>query len=478
MRRQKRVWSCGILAGVALLGACAPSVQLPEPEIALPDRFESTPHQAAAQAPGERWWTLFADAQLADLIDTALARSTTARVAHARIMEARAVRGLDRAGTLPTGSVTGSAAEQGGFALGGGAATPVPSRVVQGAFAPAWEVDLFGRLAEVRARADLDFAAARLDFYGARLALAADVATSLFSARLAAADLATAREQERIARDLAGRGGLADRRGLIAAQDLARLDAELAAAEAQVPRREAVLRRAKLSLLILAGRPETPTDALGIEPDLAVPPPVAASTPGRLLERRPDVQRAHMALLSAASTVEIDRLALFPRLTLTPSVSLSDGAGSPGGLWSLAGGVSVPILDRARLMAQLHVSEARGARAVAEYERAVQAAFGEAANALALLAADERRLPRLETAEARSRAAFEAARRGYAAGLTDLTTLLQAESAWRQSRALRDAGRAGRLIGTVDTIRALGGGWDPSSTELPAPAPRRAMGGR
>jgi outer membrane protein TolC len=191
--------------------------------------------------------------------------------------------------------------------------------------------------------------------------------------------------------------------------------------------------------------------------------------------RRPDVRSAEVALQSATETIQIDRLALFPQISIQPGVGLSATAGSAAGgtgLWSIVAGLTVPVLDRTRLMAALRVSEARGQQAVIGYEQTVQTAFGEGENALTRVSADSRRIADLDRATTRAQTAFDAARRGYADGLTDLTTLLQVERVWIQNRSALNAARFALLSDTVSAIRALGGGWDPQTSLDPhAPLP-------
>jgi NodT family efflux transporter outer membrane factor (OMF) lipoprotein len=466
---------------VAAMGGCAPQIHLPQPDTALPPAFEAPQASAADAIALDRWWDDFSDPQLSRLVSTALERSTTARMAYARIAEARATRNQGRAATLPSGSFSGTATEQGSETLWGTGVGQGAGEAYQATFYPSWEVDLFGRLSAIRTRADLDYRAAALDFFGARLALAGDVAANIFQARFLAVQLDNARDALAISRDLARSANLGFARGLTSGQDAARLRADLASGEAEVIRLEAELRATKRSLLILIGEPIAATDTLAIDAVLAAPPVLPKVTPGLLLARRPDVQRAEAALESATQTVKVDRLALFPRFTIQPGVGLSATGAGGTGLWSLAAGVTAPILDRARLLATLRISEARGQQAVITYERAVQTAFGEAGNALTRVDAGRHRIGHLEQATAQARYAFDAARRGYGAGLSDLTTLLQAQRVWLQNRAALNAAQFALLSDTVTAIRALGGGWDPGADLGPGsdllntpPAPSKA----
>jgi multidrug efflux system outer membrane protein len=466
----------------ALLVACAPSIQLAQPGMALPAAFEAGRPVAAIQATAQPisldgWWEDFHDPQLAGLIEQAFARSTTARLAYARIVEARAVRAQTRASTLPTGGISGNVTEQGTRALWGASVNQPGYTNGFIGFSPAWEVDLFGRLAKIRRQADLVDETATLDFYGTRLALAADVASNLYQARYLAAQLADAHDTLRIAQDLARSGALGEAHGLTSTQDAAQLDADAASAEALVAQLAANLQIAKRSLLILTGDPIALTTSLPITPALDAPPPVPDAAPGLLLARRPDVLSAEVALQSAALKVRIDRLALFPRFTISANAGLSATTSSPAalifaggtGVWSAAAGLMLPILDRTALMANLRISQAQGEEAVIGYETAVQTAYGEAENALTNVATDQLRTGQLDRATRSAKIAFDAARKGYAVGLTDLTTLLQVERSWLQDRSALNTARVALLADTVSAIRAFGGGWTPAPTANLAP---------
>lgn len=456
----------------AVLSGCAPSIELAWPRIALPERFEATPGAMAAESL-DRWWDRFADPQLSTLVDEALANSTDARSAYFRLREARAIRNQSLSQRMPTGSISGTAKLQDGSQLSGtdlfGSTARSDSQSL--AFSPSWELDLFGRLGAIGEGARATYAAAAYDYHGARLSLAADVASALFDARGFAVQRDDAQEVLRIAKDLARASELGRDHGLVAAGETARLEGDVATARAELTRIETALRNAKRSLLVLVGRPDAPTDSLPIDARLDSPPPVPPLMPAMLLTRRPDILAAEARLVAATSAVDVDRLALFPRFTLQGSGSISRTSGALGGissLWSLGAGLSLPVLDRTRLMAQLRATQAQGEQAVVSYEAAVQAAFRDADIALALVAADRSRLADLVRAEERARFAFDAGQKGYAAGLADLTTLLQSEQTWRSARRALTAARTQALGNVVGAFRTLGGGWNPGD---PATAP-------
>jgi NodT family efflux transporter outer membrane factor (OMF) lipoprotein len=495
---RRAVVIAGFTGAVLALGGCA-DARLSKPDVRLPGAFEAPAGAVNPQlvsASLDRWWTLFDDPQLQQLIEAALVAAPDARTAVARLQEAEAVRRTRLVEFLPQGNLQGSATTQhsetsGDFGVipggvggvGGGAGGGFGSfgnsgdtQSLSANFNVSWELDLFGRARAARRGADAEFAATRFNVEASRMSLAAQVAQSLFQARALAVQLADARETARIAGELARVNRIRAERGLGTTADAARTRSELETAEAEVARLDAAVRAATRTLLVLLGRGTDPLASLPIEARSGAAPSLPASTPGELLERRPDVREAEARLRTAAATAQLDRLALFPKFTLQPGASISRSFGATdfsSTIWSLGVGAAVPVLDRPRLLAQLRADKARGEQAVIAYERAVQTAYGEAANALSTLEADQVRVGRLETAESQARFAFDAANKGFQAGLTDLTSLLDAERAWRAARSSLTSARAQALQDAVSAFKALGGGWSPPPVRTAAADPTR-----
>jgi NodT family efflux transporter outer membrane factor (OMF) lipoprotein len=473
----KRLSASAALALSVALGACADS-SVRAPDLRLPTAFEATVGEAGlAPASLERWWTLFDDAQLESLIETALVSAPDARTALARVEEARAIRSERLASLWPQGNLTGSATRQhteqrraatddfAGFSIPGDLTT------LSAQFNASWELDVFGRSRTGRRIANDDYAAVRFNAEAARRLLAADVARAVFSARGLAIQLEDARETGRIGRELGRVSRIRAERGLGTRADAARVEADLESAEAEILRLDASLRSARRSLLVLLGRGADPLDSLTIEAVAGAAPKLPPTAPAELLARRPDVREAEARLRVAVDTARIAGLALLPTFTLQPSASISRTSGvyaATNSVWSIGVGALLPVLDRPRLMAAVRRDRARGEQAVIAFERAVQTAYGEAENAMTLLEADEARLVRLTNAETQARFAYDAARQGYQAGLTDINALLDAERAWRGVRAALSSARTQTLQDAVAAFQALGGGWSPSDLQTAA----------
>ena len=184
-----------LAAAAPLLAACASDRAVRDADVRLPERFSSTGGATAQAAVLDRWWTLYGDPELEALVDQALASSTDARAAQARLDEAAALRrSLTTQVVLPKGNLEGDASVrqtevlegdagfgggqggQGGFAAG-------TSNNQSLTFPVSWELDVFGRNRAARRTINNDYAAARFNFEATRAALAGQVANSLFQAR-------------------------------------------------------------------------------------------------------------------------------------------------------------------------------------------------------------------------------------------------------------------------------------------------------
>jgi len=461
-------------AGLACLalGACASARK---PDVRLPAAYEApVAAQAADAAVLDAWWTQFGDPELTGLIEQALKTAPDARAAAARLAEARATATTGLLAFLPQGDGAASHKETHttqtygtpvsipGFSSSGKSTSESASLNVS------WEVDLFGRIFAVAKAAKGDTTAARFVYEGARSSLAANVADTYFQARGLAIQLADARETLRIQQGLQQVAEVKAKRGLGSGADADRVAGDLAQAQAQVASLEAELRATRRTLLVLVGRGIEPLANLPVDATVGAVPEVPATVPGALLARRPDVREAEARVRSAAGRTTYAQLAFFPTFTLTPGVGLSNseqpGYRSTTRNWSIGASVTQPVLSIPRLLAELKAQNARTEQAVIAYEKAVQTAYGEADTALVRLEADRRRVADLTEGERRAGRAYEAARVRYAAGIDDLTTALSAEQAWRSVRSQLTSAQVQALRRTVQSYKALGGGW-PSSAD-------------
>jgi NodT family efflux transporter outer membrane factor (OMF) lipoprotein len=483
-----------LLAPAAVaISACALGTHIPKAGVRLPAAYEAASAEGPAAASSDvldRWWLQFDDPQLTALIEQALAASPDAKSALGRLREAEATMREDIAQLLPQGDIKGNGAAEHISTQYSNISPALAQfltefsgagndKVFGGSFSPTWELDLFGRDATAIRAIKADLAAERFDFEATRMSLAASVATGLFQARGLAIQLADAKENARLAHELAKVGDRKQKAGLGSGADAARLESDALSLDAQVAQTDALLKGSIRSLLVLVGRGGDPSSSLPIEAVANPPPPAPATAPGALLARRPDVREAEMRVHSAAGRLKLDKLAILPTFTLEPSYLYSKQV-QPAfttvtTTGSLGVGVTVPFLTIPKLLEEVRAQGARGEQAVAAYEKAVFTAYGDAERGLTTLQSDEQRVALLRTATDRSRYAYDATRKGYDLGLIDTTTLVQAEQEWRQARATYTAAATSALVDAVATFKALGGGW-PSTLKPGAQSGARSNG--
>lgn len=224
-------------------------------------------------------------------------------------------------------------------------------------------------------------------------------------------------------------------------------------------------------LTFLIGRPlpeDLPPPKPLVEADiLADLPP---GLPSDLLRRRPDILAAEHDLMAANASIGAARAAFFPSISLTgaagyASTDLGDLFDGDSFTWNFTPRINLPIFQGGRLRANLDAAEIQKEIEIATYERAIQAAFREVADALAARRAIEERLQaQLANVEANERR-YQLAERRYRAGVDSYVTLLTAQrDLYASQQALIDV-QFERLANLADLYRSLGGGWYENTPE-------------
>lgn len=382
---QRLAWTSLVLATAACTTLAPPHQR---PELPVPQQFPLAVTDGAS-APALGWRDHFADPQLLALIDQALGSNRDIRLAAIQVQEARVAHGIQRADTFPTVSAGADASRTrtpADLSYMGRATTTAQYQVALGV--TAWELDLWGRVRSLEDAALESYLAADHARRAVHLALIAEVANSYYSFReaderlaLAVRTVASHEATERIFRRRAEVGAIS-RLELLQVQTLLHQARSL---QAQLQQSRA---RAINTLTLLVGSPLSPlAPALPLE-ERALLQEVRADLPSALLAGRPDVMAAEHRLYAATANIGAARAAFFPRIALTASAGTAsaqlDGLFDTGsGAWRFAPTLSLPIFDHGRRQANLNLTELRRDAAVANYEKTVQAAFRDVANALA-----------------------------------------------------------------------------------------------
>ena len=457
-----------------LVAGCTPGTPYERPTTELPAAYRDTPPQGVT-VKGESWWTLYADPALDKLVDEALTYNQDLALAAARVDEARALLRIADAERLPA---VDAAAQRDRTRSSSVSSTPLPPTVplernsYRAQLNVAYEVDLWGRLQGASTAARAELLATRAAQQTVRIALIGDVVRSYFALLSLDAQVEATRRSLALRGDNLGLQKVRRGAGLIGDFDLRQLEAEVAAARAQLPALERSRTAEELALAVLLGRsPRAITeDGVSRSADRSEPPApvVPEGLPSDLLLRRPDVVQAEQRLIAANARIGVARASLFPRISLTgflgsESAALGDLFTGPARIWQLAFGLSQPIFQGGRLFAEVEAVQAREKQAIAQYQKTLQEAFREVRQAL--------------SAQARSREVFEAerdravslrdalqlARIRYGNGLVSQLEVLDAERNLLAAEINRiDALRAQRAA-VADLVKALGGGWEGQS---------------
>jgi multidrug efflux system outer membrane protein len=448
----------------ACLTACAPLPQASVPDnarVALPAQWSVPSEASPAPQIAANWWSQLGDAQLDALVAQALANNNDVLTAGARVQEALANLNLTDAARSP--SVNATLGAQAGRSLG--AFGPTQTRSVQPGLQASWELDLWGRLsqqsqaagARVQAsQADRDavalsVAATTVQTYIGLRALQEQLAISQATVQLRAQALQFARDQVQV--------------GYSSQLQQTQAEAEFESVQQQVLQLQWQVHKQLASLNLLLGQAGGHAELLGapaVRLQALALPPVPASLPSQLLERRPDIALAGLLLAASDHSLAAQRAAFMPQVSLSANVgSLLINAldYNPLTVWGLGGSLLAPLFNGGRLQAQVDAATAQRDQAAYAYRGAVLGAFTDVENALtgsARLAQQTahavQRRNVLQRSLGLAHDRFEA---GYASYLEELDAQRNLYTAQLEVVRLHQA----ELDNRVALYKALGGGW-------------------
>jgi multidrug efflux system outer membrane protein len=463
MRVRSRLSAMG--ASVLLLAGCASMApHYDRPASPVPAHFRDAPVGGGAAAPVASldWQQIFLDRRLRKVIGLALDNNRDLRVAVLNIQKARAEYRIQRADLLPGVNAGGSETAQRGVSAG---ASQVSRDFSVDVGLSGWELDLFGRVRSLKDQALETWLATAETRRSVRMSLIAEVAGDWLAVAADQQLLALARqtlESQRKTLELTERKHAL---GAVSGVDLASVRGSVESARADVASYGSALAQARNALELVVGAPlddDLLPDPEGGMSAVALAPLPADLSSDVLLER-PDVLYAEHTLKAANADIGAARAAFFPTISLTTSVgrasdSLSSLFGAGGRTWSFVPNISVPIFQAGALQASLDAARISADVAVAEYEKAIQAAFSEVADALAVRAHVEEQLDA-------QRAYVDAVRRGHELaevrfrnGLSSYLEALDAQRSLYGAQQDLIALRLQEASNRVTLYKALGGG--------------------
>lgn len=455
---------------MALCNTFALGQKYQRPKVQTPAEYRSAPPgpndpQTIADM---KWFEVFKDKALQELIQAALAGNYDLREAVARIDQARANYGLTRSDQFPTFAASTDLVTQRRSRSG---ALDVPEPINRNrTFGSVllnlltFELDIWGRLRKATAAAKADLLATEETRRAVVTTLVSDVATAYFNLReldlerdIARRTLTSREESLRIIR-------LRQARGVATMLEVREAEELVYDAAAVVPALEQSIEQTENFISFLTGKnPQTIVRGAELT-DHVLPPSVPAGLPSELIERRPDIRAAEQNLIAAEARIGVAKAVYFPRISLTgflgfESAQLSNLFKPSRSVWAFVPQLTQPIFTGGRLKSNVRFSQAERDLFLVNYERTIQNAFREVSDSLvSYRKVKEERTQRellVETLRDRSRLAYLR----YNGGVATLLDALDADrNLFDAERSLAQV-RRDELLSVVQLYKALGGGW-------------------
>ena len=446
------------IATIALVASCAVGPNYSKPEVETPVEYKEVGNWVLAKpadaVPKGKWWEIFGDPILNDLMEQVSVSNQTLKAAEARYTAASASVAAARSGLFPTLGVGADA----GRSRRGSSGTSNAYSVTLNA---AWEVDLWGRIRRLIEASSAGAEANAADLANARLSLQAQLATSYFLLRgtdvereliedtVKAFETSLKIAQNRYAAGVAGK------------VDVVQAESQVKSVQAQALDLRVSRAQLEHAIAVLVGKPPA---SLTIEP-IAFKvkiPEVPPGVPSTLLERRPDVAAAERRMAAANAQIGVAQAAWFPALSLSGSggfagSSLTNLFTAPNQIWSLGLGLAGTLLDFGARGAQVDIARASYDEAVANYRQTVLGAFQEVEDALASLHwLAEEHVVQAEAARL-ARESVVLTMNQYKAGTVGYlnVALVQASQLNQERSTIQVVER--RVVATIVLVRALGG---------------------
>jgi len=452
--------------------ACTVGPNYKRPVAQLPEAYRAAAPTGALAADqpslgDQKWWEVFQDEQLQELIRTALRQNFDVRIAAARVAEARAQLGITRADQFP--QVDGSAlADRERVSA---SPVPLPSQafdrnVFQVAGSTRWEVDFWGKFRRATEAARATLAATEWGRRAVVTSLVAQVAEAYFALRaidlnldISRQTLASRQESLRLTQVRAA-GGVASELDVRQAEQL------VFGASAVIVDLERQAEQQENLISILQGNNPGAVPRGRTLTDQPLIPQVPTGLPSALLERRPDIVEAEQTLVAANANIGVVRANFFPEVSLTGSAGFQSAALSslltgPAAFFTVGATLLQPVFTAGRTRSQVELAEARRDEVLLAYQQTILESLRDVSDALI---AYRRNREFRDQQQLLTRSAGDALRLTtvrYQGGASNYLEVLDADTRLFAAQLVLAQAQLNELLAIVQIYRALGGGWEP-----------------
>ena len=446
-----------------LLAGCKFGPNYKRPKVDTPSVYRADAQAAqGVSIAEEKWWTVFQDAELQQLIRTSLAENYDVRIAASRILQAQAALGITRADQFPAITAGASAASQRIPETIVGPAANTSSSVAS--LSLFWELDFWGKFRRATEAARANLLATEWGQRAVITSLVSSVASAYYQLReldlemeISRQTLASRQESLRLVK-------VRQQGGVTSMMDVRQSEQLVYFAAASIPDLERRIEQQENFISVLIGKnpgPITRGKPLG---ENAIPATVPVGLPSTLLERRPDIIQAEQLLVAANARIGVAKAAYFPQIALTgtggyQSSSLANLFTVEGGFWNAGAQLTQPIFEGGRIRSGVRLSEAQQQEAALFYKQTIQLAFREVSDSLVAYAKNQefRQQEELLTQAAEDATRLSNAR--YSGGATSYLEVLDSDTRYFSAQLNLAQAVLNERLALVQLYSALGGGW-------------------
>ncbi len=415
----------------------------------------------------QKWWEVFGDPQLQDLIRKGLQQNYDVRVAAERVVQARAQLAITRADQFPTldgtSNFTGQRVAQASLGIAG----YIPEATNTGALglSASWNLDFWGKYRRATEAARAQMLSSEWAHRAVMTTVVMDIATEYFQLRaldlqleVSKRTLAARQESLKLTQALndGGAGTLLDVR---------QSEQLVLTAQEEIPDLERQIEQEEDTICALLGEnPHAIPRGLPIDqqPHLPVVP---AGLPSTLLERRPDILEAEANLVAANAKIGVARAAYFPQISLTGSAStqtnqLSQLFSGPSYAWSYGPSVSVPIFNAGSIRNNVRMTESEERQSLLTYQQTIANAFRDVSKSLVAYRKYREYREHQEQLTASAKDAARLSQSLYQEGQSAYLDVLTSNTTYFLAELNLATARQNELLSLVQLYNALGGGWE------------------
>jgi len=451
-----------------LLVGCTVGPKYHRPAIDTPAAYRgetaAQPSVGSAESLGnEKWWDVFQDPVLQQLIRTALQQNYDARIAATRVLQAQAELGITRANQFPMLGAGAQAFSERNPKISS-AFPSYQTNVAQVDLSVIWNLDFWGKYRRETEAARANLLASEWGQRAVLTSVVSSVASSYFQLR--ELDLALEISKSTLAsrKDSLRLTNVLQKNGSASMLDVRQSEELVYTAAETIPDLERQIAQQENALSILLG--ENPGGiprgrALTEQPNPPTPP---AGLPSELLERRPDIREAEETLIAANAEIGVAKAAYFPDISLTgtagfESYALTKLFNASSGLWNTAGTLTQPVFEAGSLHAGTRLAEAQEQQMLLTYKQTIQDAFQQVSDSLVAYQKDREFREQQELLTSAAQQADQLSNTLYQHGGASYLQVLTSETDYFAAELNLAQAQLNERLSLVQLYNALGGGW-------------------